>query len=170
MAAPLLSVLQQLFPALNGTLSLGLFILQGEGDDDEQAVAHGQQGYAAVRAANQRAQDGSIGGNAVWTQLHRVVCDALFFSLLRLRCPVRLAMLSVTVGYAVALAQAARCVMDALRANPLPHLKLSLVLNGGLGMFNALFSPELGARLTHLTFCLLYIHESMWRDMFRHGI
>ena len=164
MGAPLLSVLQQLFPALDWTLFLCPFILQGEDEDDEQAVADIQQAYAAVRAANWRAQDRLVGG-AVWTQLDCVVCNALFVSLLGLRYSLRLVMLDITVGHAVAFTQAARCAMEALRANPVPRLKLSLVLNGRLAVFDAPFSPELGARLMHLTLCLLYAHESMWRDM-----
>ncbi len=99
-----------------------------------------------------------------WKKLDRVICDALTFYALGLRCPIRLAMidlLSVDDHYHTA---------DALRDNPVSRLQLTL--DHDLSMFGALFSPEVAKTLTHLTVCLLYsnsfgsIHSTIrWDDV-----
>ncbi|KAI1787784.1 hypothetical protein LXA43DRAFT_1097964 [Ganoderma leucocontextum] len=168
---PLLSHLQYLFPALDGTLSIGQFIFE----DEEQTDTDSLQPYVDLRAANLRAQgslsDALVGdgsgslSSCAWTKLDRVVCGALFFYLLGLRCPVRLVMLDFTIGHSLAFTQAAMRAAEALRENPVPRLKFSLVLNDGLDVFDALFSPELAGTLTHLTLSLSLANDTMWSDM-----
>ncbi|KAI1786259.1 hypothetical protein LXA43DRAFT_898325 [Ganoderma leucocontextum] len=166
---PLLSHLQYLFPALDGTLSIGQFVFE----DEEQTDADSLQAYADLPAANLCAQgslsdvllvgDGSGSlSSCAWTKLDHVVCGALFFYLLGLRCPVRHVMLDFTIGHSLVFIQVATRTAEALRENPIPRLKLSLVLNDGLGVFDALFSPELAGTLTHLTLCLSLVNDKMW--------
>ena len=138
MGRPLLEPLQHLFPALDGTLAVG----QTDFDDSEEA-------FAAIRAANRRAQD----EKGSWTKLGRVVCSAMAFYVLGLSCRIRLAVLDAGDGYYPPERQQ-RFIVVALGENPVPRLTLSLVLDGGLGVLNGLFSPELGDTLTHLTLVL----------------
>ncbi|KAM5544847.1 hypothetical protein V8D89_001745 [Ganoderma adspersum] len=103
--------------------------------------------YVRLRAANRRAQE----SGGAWTKLDRVACDALVFYVLSLRCPVRLAMLDVAPGKGSAFTS--HYAAAALREHPGPRLKLSLMLDNGLGaMFDGLFdAPAVPEALTHLT-------------------
>ncbi|PIL29924.1 hypothetical protein GSI_07834 [Ganoderma sinense ZZ0214-1] len=142
---PLLDHLQHFFPALDGTLSIGL--LDASVPEDT---------YPAVRALNQLAQEGGQGPSSgsrprpMWKKLDRVVCDPQMFYVLGLRCPIRLVMLD----YCSPLALARRCVEPALRENPVPRLKISFALTEGRDVLDGLFSPELARVLTHLTLVL----------------
>ena len=49
-----------------------------------------------------------------------------------------------------------RYLTDALRENPVPRLKLSIMLSFGLDVFDELFPLELSRMLTHLTLCVVY--------------
>ncbi|KAM5544339.1 hypothetical protein V8D89_001999 [Ganoderma adspersum] len=143
---PAVRSLSHLFPALDGTLAVGQIHF-----DHEAACS-------AVRAANQRAQAQADDPDAPspspsrpWTKLDRVVCGAVPFYVLALRCPVRLAVLDArdndhTPEFV------RRCVAVALRDNPVPRLALSVALDEGLGVLelDGMFGPELGAALTHL--------------------
>ncbi|KAM5543686.1 hypothetical protein V8D89_002937 [Ganoderma adspersum] len=139
MGTPLVDRLQHLFPALDGTLSLGFFdtLLDTCLIDD-------------VRSANQRAQEGSAAG--VWKKLDRVVCDAPMLYALGLRCPIRLVM----VDKGSADADTAHYAAAPLRENPVPRLKLTLAC--GRGMLDGIFTPQLAGTLSHLTLCL--VHDS----------
>ncbi|PIL29925.1 hypothetical protein GSI_07835 [Ganoderma sinense ZZ0214-1] len=139
--APVLDRLQHLFPALNGTLSLG---------DFDTTINRCSED--AIRAANRRAQDAAP--ERAWKKLDRVVCDARMLYALALRCPVRLVM--IDKGSAGTLC----FVADALRENPVPRLKLTLKY--GRGMLDGVFTPELAATLTHLTLCLVYSNTDRW--------
>ena len=150
---PLLAPLQRLFPALDRELSIfhGPFTSFKAPEDK----------YARMRTANRRAQDRLLAGSGAgagvgpWTKLDRVACDALVFYVLGLRCPIRLAMLDVAPGRGSA--YTAHYAAAALREDPVPRLKLSLMLDDGLGAFDGLFdSPGVARALTHLTLCLVY--------------
>ena len=143
MGEPLLKPLQDLFPALDRTFS----VLHGPFTSFKAP----EDKYARLRAANLRAQE-SGGG---WATLGRVVCDALVFYVLGLRCLVRLAMLDVAPGTGSAFTT--YYAAAALREHPVPRLKLALMLDDGLGAFDGLFdSPAVAETLTHLTLCLVY--------------
>ena len=138
----LLAPLQHLFPALDGTLSVGQIYF------DYEDVC------TALRAVNQRAQaddDADAPGPSPgrWTKLDRVVCGAVAFYVLALRCPVRLAVLNArdkdhTPEFV------RQCVAVALRENPVPRLALCVALDEGLAMLDGMFGRELAAALTHL--------------------
>ncbi|KAI1789278.1 hypothetical protein LXA43DRAFT_589936 [Ganoderma leucocontextum] len=130
---PLLDHLQYLFPALDDVLSIAR--LDGRTPEDT---------YADIRAANQPAQDGEGGGlcSRAWKKVDRVVCDAPTLYILGLRCPVRLLRLDCCSAHAL------RYAADALRENPVPRLKVSLLLGDGLRGLNELCGEELAGRLT----------------------
>ncbi|PIL28003.1 hypothetical protein GSI_09854 [Ganoderma sinense ZZ0214-1] len=96
---------QHLFPALDGTLSLGDF------DTGTSRCSED-----AIRAANRCAQD--AGPERAWNKLDRVICDAQMLYVLALRCPVRLAMIDKGSAGAVHYA-----------AHAPSHLTLCLVYN-----------------------------------------
>ncbi len=136
---PLLDRLRYLFPAIDGTLDLGVF--------DTHSNRHP---YDDIRAANQCAQEGSPPHS--WKKLDWLICDPLMLYVLALRCPIRLIMLDE--GSADALHYAT----DALRDNPVPRLKLTLKYERS--MLQGIFSPELAGTLSHLTLCLVYDNDS----------
>ncbi|PIL30085.1 hypothetical protein GSI_07662 [Ganoderma sinense ZZ0214-1] len=133
---PLLDRLQHLFPALDGTLHI-------MSDPSVGSPAH-----EAFRTANRRAQDGSP--SHAWKKLDRVVCSAGMLHALALRCPIRHVMLQRRDE------ERPRYAADALRANPVQRLKLTLAC--GRGMFDGIFTPELAGTLTHLT--LVLVHDN----------
>ncbi|PIL28065.1 hypothetical protein GSI_09818 [Ganoderma sinense ZZ0214-1] len=144
---PLLDRLHHLFPALCGTLAFRA--LNGSALD--------LRDYTSTRAANKLAQEDDWARShrlaPTWKKLDRLVCDPVTFYLLALRCPIRLVMVRYvsadTRGY----------VMEALRENPVPRLKLSLLLKYGLGILDGLLPPELAGTLTHLTIVLEYAND-----------
>ncbi|PIL30193.1 hypothetical protein GSI_07771 [Ganoderma sinense ZZ0214-1] len=138
--APLLDRLQHLFPALDGTLSLG--------DFDTQINRCPRD---AIRAANRRAQDAAPGH--AWKKLDRVICDAQMLYVLALRCPVRLVMIDKCSAGTV------RYAADALRENPVPRLKLTLKY--GRGMLDGVFTPDMAGPLSHFTLCLVYGNKKL---------
>lgn len=152
---PLLDRLQHLFPALDGTLTIG--------ELDSGALVQ-EEAYADIRTTNQRAQEGDGHGlhsHCAWTKLDRVIChQAHMLYLLGLRCPIRLLRIG-TCSHGLHYATAA------LRENPIPRLTLSLLLGGGLQGLDELFSAELAGVLTHLTLHLLYIHDGSGKFMDR---
>lgn len=139
----LLEPLQHLFPALDGTLSVG-----------QIDVGYPEDTLADMREVNQLAQEGENGsGSGAWRKLDRVICPPVGFYLLCLRCPVRLAIIDGTdLYYDLEVVQ--RCIAVSLSENPVPHLTLCLALDDGLGLFRGLLPPELGNTLTHLTLVL----------------
>ncbi|KAM5544156.1 hypothetical protein V8D89_002205 [Ganoderma adspersum] len=137
----LLEPLQHLFPALDGTLSVG-----------QIDVEYPEDTLSDMRAANQRAQESGNGSRA-WRQLDRIICTPMAFYLLGLRCPVRLAMIDGTDRY-YDLEIVQRYVAVSLRENPVPRLTLCLALDDALGGLGGLLPPELGDTLTHLTLVL----------------
>ncbi|KAM5543690.1 hypothetical protein V8D89_002941 [Ganoderma adspersum] len=142
---PLLEDLQRLFPALDGTLSLGSL----------DTVWRVGAEYGHIRAANQRAQErgGTDGAPlAAWKRLDRVVCNGPMLFVLALRCPIRLAMIDSDGVY-----NGTRYIADALRENPVPCLKLTLKHDRvQAGALHEILSSELAQTLTHLTLCLLH--------------
>ncbi|KAI1789262.1 hypothetical protein LXA43DRAFT_1083961 [Ganoderma leucocontextum] len=141
---PLLHPLEYLFPALDGTLSLGQL--------DTRVPAYD---YDHLRAANQRAQDQCSPSLAhAWKKLDRLVCgDAEMLYVLGLRCPIRLLMLDQCAAHSICYAA------DALRENPVPRLKLTLRYRRGVFDDPALFSSQLAGTLTHLTLCVAYDND-----------
>ncbi|PIL30083.1 hypothetical protein GSI_07660 [Ganoderma sinense ZZ0214-1] len=137
---PLLDHLQHLFPSLNDTLLVG-------GSDS----ALDTRAHEDIRAANLRAQDGSESPSHVWKKFDRVICTPSVLHLLALRCPIRHLMLDLDY---YAREHSLRCAAEALRENPVPRLKLTLRCRRG--MFDGVFTPELAARLSRLTLCLVY--------------
>ena len=135
MGKPLVDHFHHLFPAVD-ILRLGRL---------HKSVR--EDAYPDIRAANQRAQECS----RVWKKLDLVVCDARMLYVLSLRCPIRLVMLDYGKE------DGQRYAAEALRENPVPHLKITL--GHGRHMFGGLFSPELGGKLTHLTLCMLYYNH-----------
>ncbi|KAM5543669.1 hypothetical protein V8D89_002920 [Ganoderma adspersum] len=115
---PLLGHLQHVFPALDDV------------PDNE---------YAGLRDMNQRAQDGEGGALHArsWKKLDRLVCNAPMLYVLGLRCPVRLLTLDRCP------VRVLRYVADAIRENPVPRLKLELLLGDELRGIDTLCSPEL---------------------------
>nr|VWO99314.1 Uncharacterized protein [Ganoderma boninense] len=101
----------------------------------------------AVRAVNQRMQDGSPSGH-VWKKLDRVVCRAEMLHALALRCPIGHVMLEHGDGKSLS------CAADALRLHPVRRLKLTLAC--GRSMLDGIFTPELAGTLTRLTLCMVY--------------
>ena len=139
---PLLNHLQHLFPALDGTLHLGLL---------DRRVR--EEIHADIRAANQRSQESDGDGlTRGWKKLDRIICDAAMLYVLGLRCPIRLVMIEPGVGH-----KYDRYLADALHENPVARLKLTL--GHDLHELDRLFSPELAGTLTHLTLCLLYSND-----------
>ena len=139
---PLLNSLQHLSPALDGVLSLPR--LDGLTHEDD---------YADIRAANQRAQDGDGGGlhPGAWKKLDRLDCSAPTLYVLGFRCLIQLLGLDRCSEHAL------HYVADALRENPIPCLKVSLLLGDGLrGLDGLCNSPEVAGILTHLTLQLVY--------------
>ena len=108
---PLLDVLQHIFPALDGTLSLGGF-----------GIGHGEEThYDILREANRRSQEIGVDGvSHAWKKLDRFVCDAHVLYILGLRCPIRLVMIEHALMH-----EKGRYLAHALRENPIPRLKLS---------------------------------------------
>ena len=151
---PLLGHLQHFFPALDGSLSLGLL-------DDSVS----EDAYLAVRAANQRAQEDEQGrpSSRAWKKLDRVVCDPRMFYVLGLRCPIRHLMLDYCspltqlLDYSSPLTQ--WYIRPALRDNPVPRLKMSFALSEGCDVLDGLFTPELASVLTHLTLVLEFAND-----------
>ncbi|PIL30185.1 hypothetical protein GSI_07763 [Ganoderma sinense ZZ0214-1] len=148
---PRLDHLQRLFPALAGTLSLGRLDLKFSflpSEDTRFEI------LTNMRAENEQAQERL--GSRAWKKVDRVICDARMFYVLRLRYPIRLVMLDSCL----ASGGDSRYARYALRENPAPRLKLSMVLDSstltGLG---EIFSPELTGMLTHLTLCLVYAND-----------
>ncbi|KAI1782996.1 hypothetical protein LXA43DRAFT_1087216 [Ganoderma leucocontextum] len=139
---PLLDHLQHLFPALDGTLSFGMAGFQSYG---------GQYNYPAIRAANQRAQESSR--SHPWKKLDQLVCDPMMLHVLGLRCPIRHVLLDVGL-----VPTQPSGVLEALRENPVPRLKLTL--RHDPSMFDGVFSPELAGTLTHLTLRLMWGFQS----------
>ncbi|TBU27942.1 hypothetical protein BD311DRAFT_356777 [Dichomitus squalens] len=137
---PLLEHLQYLFPALDRVLCATFTDLPIPEDR-----------WVDIRAANQRAQEGDSESHShPWKRLDQLICNIPLFYILALRCPIRLVSLDA-------------CSLDhrtfatqALRENPPPRLKVSLLLHDGLGVFDELFPPELAETLTHLTLCIDY--------------
>ncbi|PIL30092.1 hypothetical protein GSI_07766 [Ganoderma sinense ZZ0214-1] len=150
---PLLEDLQHLFPALDGTLSLGTL------------DARCKMGtYDHMRAINQRAQEPNGDGSPArpsrpWTRLDRVICSGQMLYVLGLRCPIQLAMLDFN-----GISNYARYAAVALRENPVPRLKLTLEHDFASGALDEVFSPELARTLTHLTLCLLYSDSEFDRE------
>ncbi|KAM5531987.1 hypothetical protein V8D89_014321 [Ganoderma adspersum] len=142
---PLLSHVQHLFPALDGTLTIR-----------QLDTLTPEDTYTDIRTTNQRAQegdrpaDGSCSASHTWTKLGCVVCSVQILYILGLRCPIRL------VRFDRCSSDALHYAADALRENPVPHLALSLLLGGELHGLDALLSPELAGSLTHLTLELVY--------------
>ena len=134
----LLAPLQHLFPALDGMLSVGQIHF------DYKDVC------ATVHAVNQRAQvDDPAAPSRKWMKLDHIVCGAVAFYMLALRCPVRLAVLTARdADHTPEFMQ--QCVAVALRDNPVPHLALCVALDEGLAMLDGMFGHELGAVLMHL--------------------
>ncbi|KAM5533791.1 hypothetical protein V8D89_012566 [Ganoderma adspersum] len=135
MGKPLLDHLYYLFPTLD-ILHLGKL---------HDSVR--EDAYAQVRAENQRAQERSC----VWKKLDRIICDSRMLYVLSLRCPIR----HVKLDYCKMNEQ--RYTADALRENPVPHLKVTL--GYGRTMVDELFAPELALKLTHLTLCMSYYNH-----------
>ena len=140
--APVLDHLQYLFPALDGTLAF---------KSPQFPVNNPLETHTAIRTANHRMQESS--SSRPWRQLHRIACQPLMLYLLALRCPIKHVLLDamgVPLGpYAV----------DALRENPVPHLKLTI--RHEFPAFDYLFTPELAGTLTHLTLILEYHFETL---------
>ncbi|PIL23245.1 hypothetical protein GSI_14555 [Ganoderma sinense ZZ0214-1] len=130
---PLLDHFHHLFPALD-TLHLGKLYNDSVRED----------AYPQVRTANQQAHVRSC----VWKKLDLVDCDARMLYVLSLRCPIRRIMLDYCKM------DEQRYAADALRENPVPHLKVTL--GHGRTMVDELFTPELAGTLTHLTLCMSY--------------
>ncbi|KAM5543685.1 hypothetical protein V8D89_002936 [Ganoderma adspersum] len=139
--------LQHFFPALDGTLSLGLL-------DDSISV----EAYADLRTANQRVQEGEQDRLRMWKKLDRVVCDLRMLYVLGLRCPIHLVMLD----YCSPLTS--WCAAPALRDNPVPRLKMSFRLSEGRDVLEGIFSPELARILTHLTLLLEFANDGRPRS------
>ena len=153
---PLLSHLQHLFPALDGTLDLVWNGMLYPGDT-----------YDLLRTENQHSQECLGVASRAWKKLDRVVCDPKLLYTLGLRCPIRHAMLHCHS------AAQHRYAGAALRSNPVPRLKLTL--HHPLASLDGLFPPELGGTLTHLTLCLLYskdypVCEERWRSCERDAV
>ena len=143
---PLLDHLQHLFPALDGTLSLGPL---------DTSVPDGDT-YDELRAANQRAQEGAQGGpsrSRAWKKLDKVVCDPRMLFVLGLRCPIRLIALDNCSAHTRSLAAIA------LGDNPVPRLKLTFALSEGRDVLDGLFSQALARVLTHLTICFVFEND-----------
>ena len=136
---PLLDHLQHLFPALDRTLSIRV---------TGTNVRAARDNYAAIRAANQLAQENSERGPP-WKKLDQLVCDPLMLYLLGLRCPIRHAILRHA-----GLKSIWAYVLEALRENPVP--RLTLTLHNARYAFDGMISPELAGTLTHLTLCLIW--------------
>ncbi|PIL28083.1 hypothetical protein GSI_09837 [Ganoderma sinense ZZ0214-1] len=119
---PLLDWLHHLFPALCSALIFRAF----------NGFALDWSDYTSTRAANELTQVDHRDGSGLpppapaWKKLDRFVGDPVTFYVLALRCPIRLVMVRYvnadTRGY----------VTEALRGNPVPRLKLSLLLNAHL--------------------------------------
>ena len=142
---PLLSHLQHLFPALDGTLDLVWNGMLYPGDTHD-----------LLRTKNQHSQERHGVTSRAWTKLDRVVCDPKLFYTLGLRCPIRHAMLHCPS------ASQHRYAGAALRSNPVPRLKVTL--HHPLASLDGLFPPELDGTLTHLTLCLLYSKDYPVRE------
>ncbi|KAI1794294.1 hypothetical protein LXA43DRAFT_1116179 [Ganoderma leucocontextum] len=82
-------------------------------------------------------------------KLDQAVCGVEMFYVLGLRCPIRLVMLNRCSAHRK------QYVVESLRENPVPRLKLSLRVSHALHELHGLFSPELGRTLTHLTLVLM---------------
>ncbi|PIL23487.1 hypothetical protein GSI_14798 [Ganoderma sinense ZZ0214-1] len=133
---PRLDRLQHLFPALDDTLSLGKVYWLHE------------DSYARVRAENLRAQRDAPSRS--WKKLDRVrMDDAPMFYILGLMCPIRMISLEYPKYTKLHYAR------DALRENPVPQLRLSLMFRPQTRMLDDLLSPELARTLTHLMLCLV---------------
>ncbi|PIL30086.1 hypothetical protein GSI_07772 [Ganoderma sinense ZZ0214-1] len=129
---PLLDHLQHFFPALDGTLSLGI-----------------------LGASPQPQLRRSSHSRPVWKKLDRVICDPPMFYVLGLRCPIRLVMLD----FCSPLAMVRRCVEPALREHPVPRLKITFAMTEGRDVLDGLFSPEVARALTHLTLVLEFAND-----------
>ena len=146
MREPLLDHLQHLFPALEGTLSLGVL-------DSWMDEVY----YPDIRIANQRVQQAAVA--CAWKRLDRVVCDGRMLYVLGISCPIRLIMLDHPSLYTELRAYAA----EALCENLVPQLKTTLRPSPQLNVFNTVFSPELAGTLTHLTSCLMHGSDDRMR-------
>ena len=136
---PILDDLQHLFPALDGTLSL-----------HRLSESFDENSYARIRAANQRAQENNP--SRAWRKLDRLgVHDAPVLYVLGLLCPIRLVVLEYPNAHTKL-----HYAREALRENPVPKLKLSLLLNRPLPAPDDFLSEELAHALTHLMVCLVY--------------
>ncbi|KAM5543489.1 hypothetical protein V8D89_002740, partial [Ganoderma adspersum] len=135
---PLLDVLQHLFPALDGTLCL-----------DEWDKTTCLSSHEHIRTTNQVAQQRR--GDSAWKKLDRLVCEPALFYMLGLRCHIGFLMIKDCTE------EMTDDLANALRENPVPRLKLSLMLDPGLRVLDVLPSAGVGDKLTHLTLCLVDI-------------
>ena len=135
---PRLDVLLHLFPALDGTLCL-----------DEWGKTTFLSSFEHIRSTNQESQQRR--GNNTWKKLDRLVCEPTLFYMLGLRCPIGFLMIKDCTE------EMTDDLAMGLRENPVPRLKLSLILDPGLRVLDVFPSAGLGDTLTHLTLCLVDI-------------
>ena len=138
--------LQHLFPAIDGTFSVGCI------DYDYPADT-----FSDIRAANQRAQDRIKNGDRArrhgWTKLRHLACPVEAFYILGLCCPIDFAMID-GMDWTFTPQHNWRCLTVSLRENPVPRLTLCLALDDKLEVFGGVFGSALGTVLTHLTLVL----------------
>ncbi|KAI0324316.1 hypothetical protein GY45DRAFT_1213126, partial [Cubamyces sp. BRFM 1775] len=129
-----------MFPALDGVLEVGP--LHGHDGAPLRADAAEQ---ARVRAINQSYQE-----QHRWKKLNRVIGDTHTLYMLGLKCPVRHFMVDRVCSHRK------QAVFDFLRDAPSSHLKLTILLSHGLGVFDGLIPDEVARKLTHLVIMATY--------------